>query len=626
MTHEQEAEALAAMREGGLQPPSIKWNGEIHRCGTVDKPNSKNGSYKAHGDEPASLYWKNWATGEEGTWSVKGGKDLTAEEKAEFARRMAEARKIRDAEQARIHAEKAKTAQAINSKAEDCSAHPYLVAKGVQPVTGLKVYNGAMVVPLYDENGKIVSLQFIDADGKKRFLTGGRKKGCFFPIGKDRTKPLLICEGVATGLSLYECTGNPVLVAFDAGNLLSVAKMARSKYPEREIILCADNDTETEGNPGLTKATEAAKAVGGSVAVPDLGGRKGDWNDLHQEKGIEEVHAQFKPFKPDGSPEPQNEKKKTSNIRCVNIREFLMQEIPERETLLSPIIPRQGLLMLHAMRGIGKTFISLFIAFAVASGGKVFNRWTAPQPARVLFIDGEMPARALQKRLAAIVAGSDQEPPDPDFLRIITPDMQGGSMPNLATREGQEAVEPFLDGVSLVIVDNLATLARNGRSNDEESWIPVQGWLLDLRRRGISVLMIHHQGKGGDQRGTSAKEDILDTVIGLRRPKDYKAEEGARFEVHLTKARGVYGEEAQPFEAQLLEKDHILTWTARTIEDARLEQLRQLIAEGYTIRDAALEMEISKSAAGRLKKKLDAMQMESRISQGTSFSSLGGGL
>jgi putative DNA primase/helicase len=295
---------------------------------------------------------------------------------------------------------------------------------------------------------------------------------------------------------------------------------------------------------------------------------------------------------------------------------------PVREMLLSPILPRQGLCMLHAMRGIGKTFIALAIAYAVAIGGRLFGRWGAPQPARVLFLDGEMPARTLQERLASLVAGSDLEPPDNDYLRILTPDMQDGPMPNLATNAGQEAIAPYLEGVDLVVMDNLATLARNGRSNDEESWLPVQGWLLGLRRRGISVLMIHHQGKGGDQRGTSAKEDILDCVIRLDRPRDYRAEQGARFEVHLTKARGICGADVKPFEAQLFTEGRALTWTTRDIEDAELEQLRQLLAEGYSIREAAEEMGASKGKIQRLKKKLESS--EGRISSSTVISSFAG--
>jgi len=192
-------------------------------------------------------------------------------------------------------------------------------------------------------------------------------------------------------------------------------------------------------------------------------------------------------------------------------------------------------------------------------------------------------------------------------------------MPNLATREGQEAIAPLLEGVDLVVLDNLATLARHGRSNDEESWIPVQGWLLGLRRRGISALMVHHQGKGGDQRGTSAKEDILDTVIRLDRPKDYRSEQGARFEVHLTKARGICGVEAKSFEAQLFTEGRALKWITRDIEDVELEQLRQLRAEGYSVREAAEEMGVSKGKVQRLIEKLKSS--EPRISSSTVISS-----
>jgi putative DNA primase/helicase len=261
----------------------------------------------------------------------------------------------------------------------------------------------------------------------------------------------------------------------------------------------------------------------------------------------------------------------------------------------------------------------------VTSGGKVFDRWKAPKLARVLFIDGEMPASTLQERLASLIAGSDSEPPGNDYLRILTPDMQDSPMPNLSTLEGQESVEPFLAGVDLVVIDNLATLARHGRANDEESWLPIQTWLLQMRWRGISVLMIHHQGKGGDQRGTSAKEDILDTVIRLDRPNDYHSEQGARFEVHLAKARGICGDDAKSFEAQLLADGQALTWATRDIEDVELEQVRKLLDEGFSIRDTADELGISTGKVQRLKKKLDTHKL--RISSGAAsrFSIVGEG-
>ncbi len=133
----------------------------------------------------------------------------------------------------------------------------------------------------------------------------------------------------------------------------------------------------------------------------------------------------------------------------------------------------------------------------------------------------------------------------------------------------------------------------------------MQTWLLDLRRRGMAVLLVHHAGKSGDQRGTSAREDIMDTVISLRRPTTYSVAEGARFEVHLTKARGIVGEDAMPFEVHLRSEGNQLIWDVNELVNVQAEHLKQLLAEGFSIRDCADEMGVSKSVVHRLKKKLE---------------------
>lgn len=122
---------------------------------------------------------------------------------------------------------------------------------------------------------------------------------------------------------------------------------------------------------------------------------------------------------------------------------------------------------------------------------------------------------------------------------------------NLASRKCQKLIGAHLDGVDLLVLDNLSTLVNGGPENDAESSIAMQEWPLDLRRRGITVLIVHHAGRAGNARGTSKREDVLDTVIQLKSPPDYDVSDGARFEVHLTKARGVFGADALPFEAKL---------------------------------------------------------------------------
>ena len=227
----------------------------------------------------------------------------------------------------------------------------------------------------------------------------------------------------------------------------------------------------------------------------------------HSARSIFDEEPQSSDYRTNGAAPPKRK------LLALNLVEFLSREIPPREMLLSPILPTQGLMMLYSWRGIGKTLTAIGIAYAVASGGK-FLRWEAPRPRRVLCLDGEMPAGVMQERFAATAAASAAEPPSPDLLRIITPDVQSEIMPNLATPEGREAVEEWLcDGVDLLVIDNISTLCRVGKENESESWEPIQTWLLELRRRGIAVLLVHHAGKGGAQRGTSRREDILDTVL-----------------------------------------------------------------------------------------------------------------
>ena len=291
-------------------------------------------------------------------------------------------------------------------------------------------------------------------------------------------------------------------------------------------------------------------------------------------------------------------------LKAISMEEFLLSTLPERDYLLHPVIPEQGIVMLVAKRGIGKTFTALHMSLSVAGGLSLFN-WHAPKARRVLYVDGEMPAISMQERLAALATGMAAPPHAMQNFSIITPDIQSRPMPDLATTYGQQALEPFLAGVDLLVLDNLATLCRTGKENESQSWTPMQTWLLDLRRRGMAVLLVHHAGKSGDQRGTSAREDIMDTVISLRRPITYSVAEGARFEVHLTKARGIVGEDAMPFEVHLRSEGNQLIWDVNELVNVQAEQLKQLLAEGFSIRDCADEMGVSKSVVHRLKKKLE---------------------
>jgi len=278
-------------------------------------------------------------------------------------------------------------------------------------------------------------------------------------------------------------------------------------------------------------------------------------------------------------------------------REFMRMDLPERRELLSPWLPEQGLAMVHATRGIGKTFFGLSCAFAVGTGGE-FLKFKSPVSKPVLYIDGEMSAAVMQERMIQLMltSGSDAQ------LEIITPDLQPKNQRsiNLSDQAFQKALEPAIERAALIIVDNISTLVRGGKENESESWQPVQDWALKQRSSGRSVLFIHHSNKEGKQRGTSRREDVLDTVIGLRYPGTYDPEQGAVFEVHFEKSRGFSGDAAKPFEARLQTDERGgLIWTHRTIEESTYDQVCKLANEGLTQKEITQELGLHKSSVSR---------------------------
>lgn len=272
----------AAMREAGIaSSDTIEADGQLHRFQVEgDRAGSRNGWYALHLDGRAAGVFGSWKTGLRSTW-VADGKRMSDTERESFAK-LIEAAKIKaQAERRAEHEARATEARAEWDAAEPANpAHPYLVKKGVRPHK-LRQHGGLLIVPLFDVFGLLWNVQRIAANGGKRFKPG-RAGGLFSPIG-DLTNPttILICEGWATGATLHEETGHPVLCAMNAGNLLAVARAARSAWPAADLVICADNDRQTERNPGVTAATAAAKATGARLIVPEFPeGEPGtDYND-----------------------------------------------------------------------------------------------------------------------------------------------------------------------------------------------------------------------------------------------------------------------------------------------------------------------------------------------------------
>ena len=298
------------------------------------------------------------------------------------------------------------------------------------------------------------------------------------------------------------------------------------------------------------------------------------------------------------------EQLKEGAIRVITMEGLINMTLPKREMVLGPILPTQGLGLLYAKRGVGKTHVALGIGYAVASGGTFF-KWTAPMPRKVLYLDGEMPASAMQERLQRMAFAEELKMPDPSFFQLITPDLQDGPMPDLATKAGREVIDQSVEESDFVIIDNISTLFRTGEENEADSWQSVQDWALELRRRGKTVLFIHHAGKGGAQRGTSKREDILDTVVGLKHPAGYRAEQGAVFEVAYEKTRHFAGDAAADFTVALVEQeDGLWEWEIGEMRvDADIKRVAEYVKEGRTIKEIEGLMQLTKSQVETRKKK-----------------------
>lgn len=241
---------------------------EGHRAGT------KNGAYVLHLDGVPAGWAMDYKTGYSFTWRQDGSKAPLSTAQLEQIR---QAKAQRQAEIEAQHKATAQKAKELWKKAIYAdSSNQYAYRKNIQAHGTKRFDSGSLkdhlIVPVYD-NAELVNLQFIAPDGQKRFMSGGKKKGCYFDIGAD-TDAIIICEGLADGASLFEAYGYKTFVAFDAGNLKEVALLVRAKYPTKGIIICGDNDVS---GVGQAKAREAAIACGGNYSIPPVTGM--DYND-----------------------------------------------------------------------------------------------------------------------------------------------------------------------------------------------------------------------------------------------------------------------------------------------------------------------------------------------------------
>ena len=248
----------------------------IHRFSSNGKPTDNAGWYVLFTDGIAAGAFGCWREDFKINWCSVDKATLTQSERYKFNKKMTEAKKLREHEE-EINRTKArsKASKIWEQSTEAPTDHLYLLSKKVQP-HGIKFSRGKLVVPLYYQDSALQSLQFIGPDGDKKFLVGGLTKGCYYQIGGAPDKILYVAEGFATAATVHEATESAVAVAFNANNLKPVAIALRAKFPNLEMVICADDDHQTKGKPGIRKAIEAAKASRSKVVIPEFNGNRSD--------------------------------------------------------------------------------------------------------------------------------------------------------------------------------------------------------------------------------------------------------------------------------------------------------------------------------------------------------------
>jgi len=326
-----------AIADAGLEPPAeIIPDGKIHRFASSGKRGDAAGWYVLHTDDPPAGAFGCWREGISETWCARDKAHLSEAERQAFRERVQAARKEADRLRQQAQERAAEEARRRWEAAEPADpGHPYLQAKGIQP-HGLRQEGSYLLVPVRGITGEWQSLQTIGPDGAKRFLPGGKVAGGAHWLGKRRDgAPVLLCEGFATAASLHEATGHLVVVAFNAGNLLPVAKAVREKLPDARLIIAADNDYATDGNPGLTKAKEAARAVNAALCWPE--GISGtDFNDLHQERGLAAVRATVdsaEPVEDEAGEEPETLAQAVERLAALPVLEYEQRREQEARRL-----------------------------------------------------------------------------------------------------------------------------------------------------------------------------------------------------------------------------------------------------------------------------------------------------
>jgi len=492
----------------GLVIRDLIADGEIHRVPHVSsKKGAVDGWYILHlsGKIPVGVAgcWKEPTF--ESKWMADIGRSMSFSERLEHDKWVGEFKAKREADRVasqQVAAEKAE--DEVSTYADASADHPYLVRKRIEP-HGIKIDRaGRLVVPVIDNQGEILSYQTIDAEGNKRFLKGGKIEGGFYELRGNR-KVIFIGEGFATCASIHQATGFTTLVAFDCGNLAKVAKSAKEMFLGSRIVICADNDQFTEGNPGISKAKAAAGLVFGEIVYPtfnesDLPSKPTDFNDLHTLQGIEAVKEQIERVAL-----PAIDKLAFEFTRADSL------ELTEIKWVVDDYIEADSLAQVFGDPGGGKSFVAIDLACCVATG-KPWHGHDVKQGS-VFYIAGEG-HNGLARRLKAWQIGNGTSLAGVPLYKSHRAAQLYDATEAAVVAESIKQLSAEANCIpSMIVID---TLARN-HGGDENSTQDMNAFIqhLDVYLRQpwkCCVMVVHHSGVADKDRsrGSTALKGALD--------------------------------------------------------------------------------------------------------------------
>lgn len=368
----------------------------------------------------------------------------------------------------------------------------------------------------------------------------------------------------------------------------------------KDIVLIPDNDLE--GKEHMTLIAISLNGQARSLKLIELPGLKSkeDITDFVTKFDDKTEAGEKLSILVEGAGPYEPPKKTTLEDVILKAEDFTALDLPPKKKLLNPWLTEQSITLISGWRGTGKTWLALSILDAV-SRGQPFGPWEAETSAPCLFLDGEMPAQDIIERAKDLRI---------DLVYIYS-DAYANSLglprANLLSETWRNSMKRVLTtrNIKIFVLDNLASLAGGSDENLKRDWDPVNAWLLDLRFAGISTMILHHVGKGGDQRGTSAREDNIDNSIILKRPFDYIPEDGCKFVTHFAKAR-VRTQDLRliPDIQFQLRQDETgeLTWTWGNTKTESKKEILRLTDEGLKGSDIASLVGVSRPYVSKAQK------------------------